>query len=333
MNSRAAVVGAFILGALALVVAGILFFGGMRLFTPTSRVVVFFSEPVAGLDVGAPVTFHGVHIGSVQSVSVRFNADTMSAQIPVYLQIQPSKLTVEGKKFEGRAGVTSKTLPSAGDYEDLIRAGLRAQLSLQSFVTGQLRVDLDFQPDTPARLIGAVTDVPEIPAVSSQLSHLWTEIATLPLRELADSARQAFASVARLSDHLDATIDPVAQSARHAADSATQTFQTTDKFVGQLQVEASVALHDLHELLVDARRQVNARGGELGHTLEAADRAIGQAETLLASLNGLMEPRSPFRDDLEAAMRDLAAAVSSLRGFAGTVERNPNALLMGRASH
>ena len=44
MNSRAAVVGAFILGALALVVAGILFFGGMRLFTATTRVVVFFSE-------------------------------------------------------------------------------------------------------------------------------------------------------------------------------------------------------------------------------------------------------------------------------------------------
>ena len=35
MNSRPAVVGGFILGALALVVAGILFFGGTRLFTTT----------------------------------------------------------------------------------------------------------------------------------------------------------------------------------------------------------------------------------------------------------------------------------------------------------
>ncbi len=63
-----------------------------------------------------------------------------------------------------------------------------------------------------------------------------------------------------------------------------------------------------------------------------ADRAVRQAETLLDSLNGLAEPRSQFRGDLEATIRDLAASASSLRSFAETVERNPNALLMGRAS-
>ena len=44
MTSRPAVVGGFILGALALGVAGILFFGGMQLFATRSRVVVFFSN-------------------------------------------------------------------------------------------------------------------------------------------------------------------------------------------------------------------------------------------------------------------------------------------------
>jgi paraquat-inducible protein B len=332
MNSRAAVVGAFILGALALVVAGILFFGGMWLFATTTRVVVFFSEPVTGLDVGAPVTFHGVRIGSVQSISIRFNADAKTARIPVYLELEPSQLILEGSKFTGRAGLTSATRPSASDYEDMVRAGLRAQLSLQSFVTGQLRVDLDFRPDTPARLSGTIADVPEIPAVSSELSHLWSELSKLPLRELADSAQKAFASVARLSDHLDTRLDPLIDSVQHTADTATHTLQTADAFVRQLQVEASTALHDLRDLLVDARGQVNARGGELGRTIATADRAIRQAETFLESLNSLVEPRSAFRGDLEATMRDLAASASSLRGFAGTVERNPNALIMGRTS-
>ena len=100
----------------------------------------------------------------------------------------------------------------------------------------------------------------------------------------------------------------------------------------RVQGDASTAVRDLDSLLVDARGQLGARGGELSRTLADADRAVRQAETLLQSLNGLAEAGSPFRDDLEATVHDLAASASSLRDFAETVERNPNALLMGRAS-
>jgi len=55
-------------------------------------------------------------------------------------------------------------------------------------------------------------------------------------------------------------------------------------------------------------------------------------DTLLASANTLVAPRSSFRGDLEAAIRDVSAAASSLRNFARTVERDPSALLSGRTS-
>jgi paraquat-inducible protein B len=321
MISRPAVVGAFILGALALGVAGILFFGGMRLFATSTRVVVFFSESLAGLDVGSPVTFHGVHIGSVQSIAIRFSPDTMTARIPVYLEIQLDRLILEGE-------TSGDTGP---DYERLIRAGLRAQVVLQSLVTGQLRVDLDFLPGTPAQLVGAAPGVPEIPAVPSDLGQLRKQLTELQLRELTDTAQRALASVGRLSDHLDAMLDPLAQSAHRTLDAATQTLQTTDEAVRRVQADASTAVRDLDALLVDAHRQLDARGGELSRALTAADRTLRHAETLIDSLNGLAEPGSQFRGDLEAAVHDLAASASSLRSFAETVERNPNALLMGRA--
>ena len=84
-----------------------------------------------------------------------------------------------------------------------------------------------------------------------------------------------------LSDHLDATLDPLAQSAHRTLDAATQTLQTTDEAVRRVQADASTALRDLDALLVDAHRQLDARGGELSRTLTAADRAVRQAETLL----------------------------------------------------
>jgi paraquat-inducible protein B len=145
MVARPAVVGGFILGALALGVAAILLFGGSWLFARTARAVVFFEGSVAGLDVGAPVTFRGVRLGSVQRISLSASAGSLTARIPVFLEIEPNRITWEGRELRN----------DPADYGRLVEAGLRAQLASQSFVTGQLRVDLDFRPGTPAPLTGA----------------------------------------------------------------------------------------------------------------------------------------------------------------------------------
>jgi paraquat-inducible protein B len=41
-------------------------------------------------------------------------------------------------------------------------------------------------------------------------------------------------------------------------------------------------------------------------------------------------PRAPERLDLDATLRDLAAAAAALRGLTADVERNPRLLLTGR---
>jgi paraquat-inducible protein B len=181
-------------------VAGVLFFGGTRLFAANTRVVVFFSESLAGLDAGSPVTFHGVRIGAVQSMALVYSTETMTARIPVFLELEQNKVILEGKGLNHYEP----------DFEQLIRAGLRAQLALQSLVTGQLRVDLEVRPGAPAQLVGTTLGVPEIPAVPSDLSQLRSELSQLRLRELAATAQRTFDSVGHLSDHVDAMLDPLA---------------------------------------------------------------------------------------------------------------------------
>jgi paraquat-inducible protein B len=314
-------VGGFILGALALGVAAILFFGGSRLFSQTARAVVFFNGSVAGLDVGAPVTFRGVRIGSVQRIALRFSPDTLTTRIPVFLEFDADRVSWVGR--------TPTDTPV--DYRRLVDAGLRAQLAPQSFVTGQLRVDLDFRPGTPAPLVSAIPNVPEIPPAQSDLDQLRNQLTTLPLHELAETTERALASLNRLSDHLDARLDPLVEGAQRTADAATQMLQTTNQAVLQLQAESTTALHNLDALSSDARRQLDARSEDIARTLATAERTARQAETLLASLNSLAAPRSQFRGDLEASMRDLSASASSLRTFAHAVERNPSVLLTGRS--
>jgi paraquat-inducible protein B len=258
----------------------------------------------------------------VQRIALRFSSDSLTARIPVFLELDPGRVTWEGGELQG----------SEAEYSSLIEAGLRAQLASQSFVTGQLRVDLDFRPGTPAQLVSAVPGVPEIPAVPSDLDRLRDRLAEVPLRELAETAQRALATLDRLAGRLDAALDPLAESVRRSAAAATQTLETTGEAARRMQLDASATLRELDGLTADARRQLDARGGELGRTLATVDGAARQAETLLASLNGMTAPRSPFRADLEGTARDLAASASSLRSFARSVERDPSALLTGRTS-
>jgi len=315
---KQAMVGGFILGALVLAAAAIVFFGRAHLFEKTSLIVVYFGDSVAGLTVGAPVTFHGVQIGSVERIAIQFSADTLKARIPVYLELSSDAITWQGRKLD----------TGSADYTRLVRAGLRAQLAQQSLVTGQLRVDLNFLPGTPANLVGAVPQLPEIPAVPSQLTELQSQLAQLPV--LIAGVQRAFASIERLSDHFDTELGPLTQSVRRTSDAATQTLQTTDDSLRRVRAEASRTLDNVNATLVAAREQIDQRGGQLGQILADADGIARSAQALLDSVSSMTDPRSPMRGDLEAATRDLAATTSSLREFAATIDRNPSVLLRGR---
>ena len=108
-------------------------------------------------------------------VALNFSPATRTEQSPVQIEIEPDRIA-----WSGQRGDT--------DCRKLAEAGLRAQLAPQSLVTGQLRVDLDFRPDTPMEMVGAEPDLPEIP---SELDQLRSKLTELPLRELIDAAERA----------------------------------------------------------------------------------------------------------------------------------------------
>ncbi|MBV8537426.1 MAG: MCE family protein, partial [Alphaproteobacteria bacterium] len=273
---------------------------------------------VAGLDVGAPVTFRGFRIGSVRDIVVHLSPEGW-ARTYVYIEGQPDKLLIE----LGR----SRTEPK---IEDLVAKGLRAQLALQSFVTAQLRVDLNFEPGAPATLTPADTGgVPQIPAVQSGLERLQSAITEFPLQDLAQAALRALTSGERLIGDLDAKLGPLADKTERTLDAATATLQTAAQALARLQADGSRTLSAADQLLDHAQRQIDARGAEAGTALESASRAAHEIEALAASADSLIAQRARFRGDLEAAARDLAASAASLRGFAQQIERNPGTLVRG----
>jgi paraquat-inducible protein B len=96
----------------------------------------------------------------------------MDFRIPVYAKFSPRK-NVQMNGFKGRRAVLN----------ELIEKGLRARLTTQSYLTGQLMIELEMMPDTKAVLKQEGNDLFEIPTVLSQMGKLSQGIQDLPVRD------------------------------------------------------------------------------------------------------------------------------------------------------
>ena len=147
------VIGAFVVGAIIFMVAGVLLFGGGNSSRRRQPYVLFFDSSVEGLNVGAPVIFRGVQVGQVTEISALVDPQKFDLVIRVKIETVRGVVKIVGAEDqsfqESRQGV-----------EGLIQKGARASLRMQSFVTGLLYVAFDFHPDTPVKLMGLDPKLP-----------------------------------------------------------------------------------------------------------------------------------------------------------------------------
>src|SRR5215831_9498547 len=135
-------IGGFVIGAIALALVGVIAFGGGKFLSPKVTAVLFFrASSLSGLDVGSPVTFRGVKIGSVTSLAIKYDVDQQTLQIPVHIEIELDKVEI----VSGHRDIKN--------FQALIERGLRGQLVVQSLVTGQASIEFNFHPDTPIVLV------------------------------------------------------------------------------------------------------------------------------------------------------------------------------------
>jgi paraquat-inducible protein B len=305
--AKPVVVGSFIVGALVLGVIAILTFGGTHLFAKSLRAVVVFKDSIAGLEVGAPVTFRGVRIGRVEGMRLHLDEQHHTSWIPVYLDVYVNRISWTN----GSADATRVDLQAAVD------SGLRAQLVAQSLVSGQMSVNLDYRPDIPAQKAAYPEDAFEIPTIPSDIENLKDELLHIDLPGIALKTQQVLVSLQHTLEQFDGTIGPVAADLR-------STLATTTAAVGHLQADSARTLADLDRLVNESRKQVTANGRELEQLLRTAERTADQADALVVSLNDM----TAAHGDLQGSLRDLAASASSLRGLTHDLERNPVGTLL-----
>lgn len=307
-------IGAFVVGALALAVIGILIFGSGKFFTERPKFVLFFEGSVNGLNVGAPVTFKGVKIGTVTDINIYFNPEDMSLKIPVYVEIEPESLRRENE----RGWVKSEKYRY---IKSLVDRGLRGKLQLQSLVTGLLMIELDFYPDKPARLVGYDKSYPEIPTISSGLDVMLKKVEKLPLDELVNKLTSAIEGIDRAVN--SPKLAESMESINLALKDVSQIANKINEQIGPLATGVNNTVRDIQKLVQNLDVRLAALSKDLNETLK-------ESTGTLKNLQRATAPGSPVNYQLATTLEELSAAARSLRQLTDTLERKPESLLRGK---
>jgi paraquat-inducible protein B len=292
-------IGAFGVAALALLVAGTVIFGTGAFLKQTTSYVMFFEGDVSGLRKGAPVTFRGVPVGKVGDIraSLLRRGERVETRVAVYAELEPGVV---------EAQTEFATRQDDEVYRLLIDNGMRAQLQMQSFVTGQLFVQLDFHPDRPAIFVGGDQSVRELPTIPTPLElvarsarQLLERIGELPLEEIIEN----------LNSSLEAAGDLL------ASDSAQRLLDDLD-----------TTTLDVGRVLERLDGRVAGVASDLEVTLAAATKTLERLGVFLGDVG----EDSELQYELETLLREVSGAARAMRVLAETLEQHPEALLSGR---
>jgi paraquat-inducible protein B len=314
----------------SLLAVAVAFFGGSELFQKRVNYVAYFEEQTKGLRVGSNVILNGVRIGYVSEIALLIDEEKYETLTRVTLEILPDTYIPvhDGVPIE-------QDLRDVITHEEMIQqAGLRAQLEIESFVTGQLLVRLELRPDTPIRMVGMESDYPEIPTVRSDIQELLTRMQqwlanirdNVDVDALAEAVTDALNGIAALTNspdlhdslaglrefvndedvqNLGASLKQALDEVRSAASEATALFRSTDKEISHVAGELRPALERLTETLLAAESTLNAARLQLR----------GDSEQIY---------------QLQSTLKEVEGAAAALREFFDYLERNPEALIQGK---
>jgi len=325
------IIGLFVVVALALVVAAILILGSGKFFKHNPKFVMYFQGSVKGLSVGSPVVFRGVKVGTVIDIKMLFNPKDLSIMIPVYVELEEGSLqTVKGNQSMGAdSTLAHRSLHGFNDFaRELIKRGVRAQLEMQSIVTGQLMVSLDFYPDKPATLVGAEHRYVEIPTIQTPLQELTKRFEKLPIEEILKKVNGAMGGIEKLvnSPEIAGTIEAI----RQAVDETRLLVQNLDHQVNPLSARMTDVATHLDQLATRLEGQIEPLASSVTKTSDEAKVTLRKAQATMGTIEDLAGEDSVVSYRLTKTLDELGSAARSLRQLADTIQHQPDAIIFGK---
>jgi len=314
-------IGVFLVGAMALSILAVAMLASNAWFERRTTFIAYFPESVNGLETGAPVKFQGVPVGTVSDIMIEINQQDKTFQVPVKFDIDLPRLTTH-----------LGTYINLGDtivLRQQIENGLRAQLQMESIVTGLHYIELAYRSDsTPPRLANASDEYPEIPtspslmaAIGGGAGSVLSEVMKILNRvnnmlsdvNMAEINRAVVQSSNAIEDLVSS---PEIKRVLRDIPGMTEQLNKTMAEVERLATRAEAAIDPMQTQITGASTEAIA-------TLQALRKTLDETHGLLSADAG---PGYA----LQGALTSLREAADALRLLISSLEQNPDMLLRGK---
>lgn len=321
MRANPTAIGLFLIGGLVLAVIGVATLASASWFSSPSAFISYFDESVNGLEVGAPVKFQGVPVGRVTNLHIRIDLQDKTFQVPVEYDVDLTRLTSQAGTFVD--------LDDPSVLRQQIADGLRAQLQMESIVTGQLYIELAYRTDPPpAELATTSTRYPEIPTSPSLLSAFGSQAGSL-----VGDVLQVLLRVNEMLEEvnmqeLNRSVVASAQAVERMAEAPelrealAEVPEMAARFNGTL-AELELLAERLSGTIDPMQEQIAGTNAELVLTLQTM-------RQVLEETRGVITADSGIGYEMEGALASLKSASDALRSLILSLERNPDMLIRGR---
>jgi paraquat-inducible protein B len=271
--------------------------------------VLYFDDSVRGLTVGAPVEFRGIPVGKVLDISLEESATDGLVRIAVLVGLEPELVPLQSidpdLDQEARKTFFRETL------EKLVAKGLRASLISGNLISGQLIVDMDFNPQAESASVDYSGKYPVLPTTPGSLSSITNSLVTI-LGKLKHLPLEAMGEhFLNVSEGLDGLVND--NNLQASMRNLSLMLQHADQILSTVGNKTAPMMDEITGLSAEARKMIQ------------------QAEKTLSELAKTASDQGSMGGELVNTMRELAAAARAVRGVADYLERHPEALLQGKS--
>lgn len=323
-------IGAFVLGALALAIITTLLLAGGAWFGERRQHVLYFEGAAQGLQVGAPVVFLGVKVGTVKQIQLGHDEKSHRFLVPVTIEIEPQVVRTRG--------VEPVDLRDRATVRQLVERGLRGRLRMQSLLTGQLYVDLDFHPDKPPHYVALDPGLSEIPTIRTAVEELTNKLEGFALDKFMADVASISGAISKLMS------DPATQELPKRLNA---TLRQLESLATRLDAQSKPIFKEVGQDLIAMRKALEGAQAALAKVETAADRVAGLASPdskmvsnmvragdelakAATSLRSLTAQDSPTVKNMNATLKEVSRAADALRLLAETLEQQPDAIYRGK---
>lgn len=312
-HTNTKVIGAFVLGALLLIIVVFVIFGSGKLFKDTYLAVIYFQGDAIGLRKGAPVKVRGVDLGTVKTITPVYDKEG-NIQVEVLVELIRRSVSDAHRLYEG--------MTDDEFFDLLMEKGLRARLETMSLVTGVRYIKLDFFPEFPARLVGLrpdIWEIPSIPTTQEQLEQTFRTIVTKLGEVEWDSIEEDFEG---LLTGLKDTLEMINQTAESIE--LGETIASLNKNLAASE-EMFNKINSKIDPLMD--EQVESLVSDFKGISEAVVSTLDRSQKLMTRLENIVVDD---RYEIQVALKEFAETSRSLRVLLDYIQQNPESVIRGK---